>query len=452
MALQWQPETSIRGPQGLQGATGAKGDRGDTGATGSPGAKGDKGDPTFVTTQAGLATALAAGGDVYCDSAVTIALTSTQNITKPTRLIGGRFTRTTGEAFRITSSNVEISGVTITGGGTPYDQSQKLIRAVGSSSNRLTGINIHDCVMRNSRGDNIWLDWTDGASVSGNSIRGFLYSGVMLISATGARISGNDIVDAPLTGSVINVYGIALTDADNTAAARSRECVVVGNRVDKIDWEGIDTHGGDGVAITGNVVTGCPRGIALVGGNTTRVVSPERCVVTGNRVDSLGLRQPLREGITLAGRAGATAEGYITGNHVTGYGGNELFLDYYNRAYTYVGGNMPPLIGWTDLPLASGYIAGTLGAPQYMVDGNVVYLRGSVQKRVGTGKDSYISNALPSAARPSINQYLGALKVASGSSSESGILLMEPNGQLRLVYETGTSTFNWTLSGTYRVP
>lgn len=39
-----------------------------------------------------------------------------------------------------------------------------------------------------------------------------------------------------------------------------------------------------------------------------------------------------------------------------------------------------------------------------------------------------------------------------GASAESGILLMEPNGQLRLVYETGTSLDNWTFTGTYRVP
>lgn len=456
MALQWQPETSIRGPQGQQGATGAKGDRGDTGATGAPGSKGDKGDPTFVTTQAGLATALAAGGDVYCDSAVTIALTSTQNITKPTRLIGGRFTRTTGEAFRITSSNVEISGVTITGGGTPYDESQKLIRAVGTSSNRLTGINIHDCVLRNSRGDNIWLDWTDGATVSRNSIRSFLYSGVMLISAVGARVSDNDIVDSPLTGSVVNVYGIALTDSDNTAAARSRECAVVGNRVSLIDWEGIDTHGGDGINITGNVIVGCPRGIALVGGNASRVMSPERCLVTGNRIDSLGLRRPIREGIILGGRSGASAEGYITGNHITGYNGNEIFLDWWNRAYTYVGGNMPALIPWTTLPLAGTFRAGTLGTPQYMVDGNTVYLRGSIMRNAsGKAADVDITTALPAAARPSQWTMVAITRFSVGATSSTATAHIVANeaGLLRLVYASdSTSEWNWMLTGSYRVP
>lgn len=444
------------GSPGQPGERGAKGDRGDPGQTG---AKGDKGDPSFVTTQAGLTAALAAGGDVYVDSSVTIALTATQNITKPTRLIGGTFTRSTGEAFRITSSNVEITGVSITGGagasGGSYDESQKLVRAIGTSANRLVGINIHDNTFLQCRGDCVWLEWTVGARVCGNSMRRFLYSGVMMLSATGALISDNDISDSPLTGSVVNVYGIALTDLDNTAAARSRECAVTGNRVSLVDWEGIDTHGGDGITITGNVIVGCPRGIALVGGNTTRVMSPERCVVTGNRIDSLGLRRPIREGIILGGRSGASAEGYITGNHVTGYNGNEIFLDWWNRAYTYVGGNMPPLIPWTNIPLTSAWSVNEYVAvrPQYMVDGNVVYLRGSAYRTSsGLGADVDFSTALPAAARPSQLTLVNTIK-AMNEAGGIGTIFATPEGILRVCYATTRNTSHqWSLMGSYRVP
>lgn len=404
-----------------------------------------------VRNQVELAAALAAGGDVVVDSSVTIALTSTQNITKPTRLIGGTFTRSSGEAFRITSSNVEITGVTITGGagasGGSRDESQKLVRIMGTSNNRLAGINIHDCTFLQSRSDCVWLEWTRGARVCGNSMRRFLYSGVMMLSATGARVSDNDIVDAPLTSGVVNVYGIALTDLDNTAAARSRECVVVGNRVDTIDWEGIDTHGGDGIAITGNVVTGCPRGIALVTGNTSRTVAPERCVVTGNRVDSLGLRQPLREGIILAGRAGASADAHITGNHVTGYGGSELFLDYYTRSYTYVGGNMPPLHNWTNITLDGDFDANTSFPPQYRVDGDVVHLRGGVIPKLGSAR-STIGRIPAAAARPSVLTFVGYAK-GSNVNAGNGMIAVEPTGVITFYYVSGNDYYTYFLTGSY---
>lgn len=436
----WDPVSDIRGPQGEQGTQG------------DPGPKGDKGDPGLVTTQAELEAALSVGGDVYCDSGVTINLTSRMDITHPTRLIGGKFTRSTGEAFRITSSNVEISGVSITGGGgSTYEQAQKLIRAVGTSSGRLSGINIHNCTMLYSRGDNIWLEWCEGANVSRNKIHHFLYSGVMVLSGIRCVVSENDIYDAPLTGSVLNTYGISFTDLDNTIAARSRNCIATGNVISLIDWEGIDTHGGESITISNNIVLGCPRGIALVTGNESRVTQPQRCVVTGNRIDGTGMRLTAREGITLAGIPGGIADALITDNTIDNNGA-PFYLDYYDRGKTFIGSNSVPQVPWTNIPLTSNFVPGALGgSPQWSLDGNVVRLRGSII-RSNTGQNPFISNALPSAARPTINQYVGTMKVASNASTESSILLIQPSGQLQMVYETGTSTFNWILSGSYQVP
>lgn len=417
------------------------------------------GGSSAVRTQAELATALAAGGDVVVDSGVTIALTSTQTISKPTRLVGGTFTRASGEAFRITSSNVELSGITITGGagasGGSYDQNQKLVRAVGTTGNRLTGINIHDCAFRQSRGDCVWLDWCDGARVSGNTMRRFLYSGVMVISGIRCRIADNDIADGPLTGSVVNTYGIAVTDADNTVAARSTDCAVTGNVVHLIDWEGIDTHGGDSIVITGNVVTACPRGIALVTGNTSRVTAPQRCVVTGNRIDGSGMRKSAREAIHLGGIPGNIADAVITGNIVDN-NGTAFILDYYDRGKTYVGANSEPHIPWTTLPLAGTFRSGALGIPQYMLDGSMVYLRGSIiRNSSGKTPDADITGALPSALRPSQWTLVAVtrMSVSASSSAATAHLVINDAGQLRLIYAgDSTNEWNWMLTGSYRVP
>ncbi|GAA1402067.1 hypothetical protein GCM10009613_61410 [Pseudonocardia kongjuensis] len=405
-----------------------------------------------VRTQAELVAALAAGGDVYVDSSVTIALSSTMTISKPTRLIGGTFTRTSGEAFRITSSSVEITGATITGGaGTAnsYDSTQKLIRAVGTSTARLTGIDIHDNAILQCRGDCVWLEWCEGARVASNTVRRFLYSGVMVISGLRCRVSDNEISDGPLTSGVVNVYGIAFTDTDNTLAARSTDCIAIGNTVHQVDWEGIDTHGGDSILVTGNIITGCPRGIALIGGNASRVAQSIRCQAIGNRIDGSGARQTLREGIIAAGMSGKPTDVVIVGNTIDNYS-TPIMLDFWDRGISRIGSNNIAHVPWTNITLDGDYNANGTYPPQYRVDNGVVHLRGgvipkssSVRTKIGT-----IPNA---AAWPSILQFIGYAK-GSNAGAGNAMIGVDPAGVLSMYYMTGTDTFTYFLSGSYSAP
>ncbi|WP_116042232.1 right-handed parallel beta-helix repeat-containing protein [Amycolatopsis palatopharyngis] len=402
----------------------------------------------LVTTEAELRAAIAAGGEVYVDTGTTITLSSPVVVDVPVRIIGGSYSVPDGTGFHVTSSNVEFNRIKI-GGGWSYsggfDSAQKLIHVQGTSAAPLENISIHDSFMSGSRADNVWLEWVRDAYVNDNIIKRFLYSGVMQISCDGVVVNGNNIWDSPLIGQ-LNCYGIAVTDADNTVAARSRNITITGNRVHLIDWEAIDTHGGDGITIAGNTVTASPRGIALVTGNSTRVTAPENCMVSGNFVDSRGSRQTVREGVLLGGIANTPADGTVVGNHIIGYGDDALVANYYDRGKTRIGSNNVPFQNWRPLPLGEDFTANTTYPPEYMVDGDTVHFRGGVIPKSASQRT--IISVLPSIARPSVLTTVSMLKGSNASAGE-GVLGVWPDGRMVLMYQSGTDTYTYFLHGSY---
>lgn len=405
----------------------------------------------MIDTESELAAALLDGGDIWCDSSVTIPLTTTMHGTKPCRIHDGRFTRDTGPAFEITTSDVEFDRVRITGGGQAagYDQTQKLIYARGTAATPLAGIRVHDSVFTGSRADNVWLEWCTDTAVRHNTISSYLYSGVMVISGERTDISHNTIVDAPLTDGVVNTYGIAVTDIDNTVAARSRNITITGNHVSLVDWEGIDTHGGDRLTITGNHVTACPRGIALVTGNTTRVTAPTNCLVTGNTIDAMGARRPDLIGVALSGIAGTSASATVTGNQIRGYS-SPYWANYWSRGDTFIGGNNTPFLPWTPITLAADYSANTTYRPEYMVDGNTVWLRGGViPKSGGVSARTDIGVLTNPAAWPTELTFV-ALSKGSNAAAGTGMIAVYPDGMVRMLYGQGTDSYTYFFSGSYQ--
>jgi hypothetical protein len=401
---------------------------------------------TMVNNEADLRAALANGGEIHVDSSAVVTLSQTLEVTQPTKLIGGKFVKSSGPAFHITSSNVEFDGVQIAGGevAAGYDDTQKLIYAQGTEAAPLGNLWLHECKLFGSRGDNIWLEWCRESNVTNNLIKRFLYSGIMVISGEGIIIQGNNVYDARMTGEVPNVYGIAVTDLDNTEAARSRDCTIIGNRVDQIDWEAIDTHGGDRITIVGNTVSRSPRGIALVTGNSTRLTAPTRCVVSGNNVDGAGTRRPIREGIWLGGIANVPADGVVTGNIVTNYPWT-IGTPYVDRSKTYIGGNNVPLVDWTPIEMDEFNAHGTW-PPEFKVDGNTTYLRGAGYPKSGTSR---IYGRIPNAhAWPSQLTMVGAVK-GSDSGGSIGMFAAHPDGSIELFYKSLDDTPAFFLSGSY---
>lgn len=403
----------------------------------------------LITNEQDLAAALKNGGEIRMDSSFTVALSDTMDVALPTKLIGGTFTKDNGPAFYITSSDVDFHGVSITGGGTSagYEEDQKLIFAQGTQSAPLEDLRVHDCKLLESRGNNIWVEWCNDSNISNNVIRRFLYSGVMVVSGDGVVIEGNSISDSPLIPTVSNCYGIAVTDLDNTEIARSRNCTIVRNRVDLIDWEAIDTHGGDGLVITGNTVTASPRGIALVVGNSSRVIAPQNCVVSGNIVNGSGVRKPIRTGVFLGGIANTPADGTISGNSITNYP-TPVYLNYIDRAKTYVGGNNQPLMDWAPITMDGDFNAHTTFAPEYRIDGNTVHLRGGVLPARG-GNRKIIGHLANPSAWPAALTFVGHPNGSQGSTGNVRVGVRE-DGTVEFFHRSGgDDLYTYFLSGTY---
>lgn len=407
----------------------------------------------MIATSDELEDAVGKGGEIQVDRDLTIPLPRTVRITRPCRILGGHFTRAEGAAFEITSGDVEFDGVQLGGGGTAagYDEDQKLIYAHGTADAPLTNVRVRNCTLNASRGNNVWLEWCTDALVEGNHIETFLYSGIMVISGRRVVIAHNLVRDAPLSAGVVNTYGIALTDLENTEAARSSDCTIIGNEVSLIDWEGLDTHGGDGLTFVGNTVLGCPRGIALVTGNETRVVAPTNNTVTGNTVNAKDARRPLLAGVFLGGIANKPASATIVGNQLVGYP-TPIITDHWNRAATYVGHNSAALVPWRAVDLGDDYTADPDNPPQYLVDGNTVYFRGGVVPAEGGVSEHTDVGKLPTAAAwPTRTTVIGQVKGADPAAG-SAQLTVTPSGELQMLHGEGTDTFTYWLTGSYRVP
>lgn len=405
----------------------------------------------MITTQAELEAALLLGGDVVCDPNATIPLDTPMAVTLPTRLLGGSFTVASGPGFVVTSSNVEIAGLTITGpGGTTLDATQKLIYVLGTQTAPLTAVDIHDCHLTGSMSDAVRLEWCIGTPVHDNDISDFLNSGVMVVSGEAVAVDDNAIRDGHIADGGVEVYGIAFTDLLNTSAARSRHCTATGNRVSQIDWEGIDTHGGEGIVVTGNVITGCRRSIALVTGNSTRLTAPQQCVVSGNVIDSSTARVTPDIGIFLAGATGLPASATITGNTITGYDSAQpIATTNWDRTNTFVGSNSRPHVPWTAITL-SGWTPNASFPPQYMVDGNTVTLRGgAIPPAGGISGHPGIGTLTNAAAWPSTRTFYADTK-GSNAAAGIGMLNVDTDGTLRIDYGSTSDTFTYWLSGTYQ--
>ncbi|TDP98001.1 parallel beta helix pectate lyase-like protein [Labedaea rhizosphaerae] len=374
----------------------------------------------------------------------------------PVRVTGGRFKVQDGPAFVIAASGVTLDSCTIIGGrdeNDSYSSAQKLIHATGTQERPLAGITVRGCRLWRSRADNVWLEWCVDSLVTNNVITEYLYSGVMGVSANRVVVSGNVIRDAPLSDGVVNTYGIAFTDLDNTEQARSRDCSAVGNQVSLIDWEGIDTHGGDGISVVANTVVGCPRGIALVTGNETRHAAPTRCVVSANTVNGAGSRRPVREAIFLGGIPNVPANATITGNHMTGHQSAFGGLSYIDRPKTFIGDNNFPLLDWSAITMDGDYTADPANPPQYRIDGNTIWLRGNVIPKAD-GRRTVIGHLRNGHAWPGALMWLGeshGLDPAAGRGVV-GVLGADSDnpGRVQMFAVEGTDTSPYPLSGSYQ--
>lgn len=408
-----------------------------------------------VNTLAELKTALLAGGTIRMGN-TPITVSEQLDVAVPVRIEGGTFIQPIDAgrpAFNVTTSNVAFEGCVFSGAGTSnnYDENGRFIVANGTSGTYLINIAVNNCHMYGSQSENIRLKYVRDSVITNNRISSFLYSGIMLLSVEDTTVANNTVANAVMKSPVVNVYGIAATDDTNESATRSRNVKITGNTVKNIPWEGIDTHGGDGIVITGNTVESCLRGIALVTGNETRVTVPTNCVVTGNYVDLGTESDNTREGIGLWGISGTGATATITGNTVKGYP-TPLRLFYYTPAYTLIEGNSFPHQDWTDIPMDNPSVWGphTLYPPQYMIDGRTVHIRGYITPQGTQTTAPTRIGTVPPVASPNVLTNYRQTRGANTVSTTSASIVTDVDGTMNMWYRTASNDFySYPIDGTY---
>lgn len=225
-------------------------------------------------------------------------------------------------ALTVTASNVQIKGITLAGpglAGNAYVSGNHGISVEGTSGTKISGFHLDGVTVVGFLDCGVRTLWTYNLRITNNRLGDFYYGGLMVLSATGGVIANNIVDNVVQVAPVVNTYGIALSDLDNTAAARCQNISITGNLVRNVkDWEGIDTHGGLNISITGNTVVGCKDGIAVVTGNAGRLMAPENVTVVGNTIDATGATSP-RAAIRLWGKDATTkASGVILSNAIKG--------------------------------------------------------------------------------------------------------------------------------------
>jgi hypothetical protein len=236
----------------------------------------------------------------------------------------------------IAGDNVTVRGLNLVGPQFAVLQAEeKAISCVGASSAAYrTGIRVLGCRFSNWGRGAIWLQYVEDFTLNDNDIQDCYYDGVLALSVRRGLIQGNHITN--ITGSP-QAYGIALTRNNSnslTTEPRSSDVSVVGNVVSGVtNWEGIDTHGGERIAIQGNAVHNCRLGIAVVpadNASNVETFAPRDITVIGNTVASGVTNGSRSYGIVFTGAQGPVgspvdlASGAIVGNTVRGYGDEDV--------------------------------------------------------------------------------------------------------------------------------
>lgn len=249
---------------------------------------------------------------------------------------------TAQKMFNITAGSVHLAGLKLVGSQYAAAANQYAVYATGTSGSApISDVTVTDCDISSWGYGGIHAMYVTDFAFDQNRIRNICYVGIGCVSCIGGSASRNRIKNITQTGYV-NSYGIFFSrtsGSDNfTTHPRSADIVCAGNKIDDIPgWAGIDTHGGQNIAITGNVVTNCAKPIEMVGAvGTAQNYAPLEISITGNTVTSKVTNGTYDAGIQLIGVAAERATGVITGNVVRGHGtqnstGSGGILVYYSR-------------------------------------------------------------------------------------------------------------------------
>jgi hypothetical protein len=212
--------------------------------------------------------------------------------------------------------------------------SEMAIAAQGASAaSPLVGLTIEDCAIDSWGMYGIYLLYVQDFLLRQCKIKNINYTGIGCLSVSQGRIVNNRIDNVIYN---VNAYGIYLSRITNdpgelTTNPNSSKVQVSHNVVSNVPyWHGINTHSGQGIRITDNIVTACATAISAGSSKNFAgldTYAPRDVLIADNECDAAGNAQP-SNGIFVVGAPGAVlgastdyAEGCaILGNTVRGYG------------------------------------------------------------------------------------------------------------------------------------
>lgn len=295
------------------------------------GAVGDCSTDDTVAIQLAISHAEDAGGSVFFPDpgpGSCYLVSDTLSITAPVTLWSAdRAEIRDNAAADFDMFDIDSSGVTLrklrlqSNAGGLYDVDSSAIRITGvSAANPAEGVRIEDVEIDGFGMYGIYAKYVRDFEITDNQLTNLGYSGVMIVSGAEGTISDNRVATINGNSPVNpNAYGIALTRAKSGNLGtdpNSRDIVVSNNTVRGVPtWHGLDTHGGERVTFSNNVVYDTYRAINIVG-NEQPDTDARNVVVVGNNANSSVLDGSRSNGIQLANVTGAT----ICDNAIRGYG------------------------------------------------------------------------------------------------------------------------------------
>jgi len=283
--------------------------------------------PTPTPVAAGCAGTLQAGIDAAAAGSVldltgcTYAAGAT--VTKPLTIVGATIRPAAGTAgLVVKASDVTLDGLHLIGPqATTYRDGEFGITVMATASAPARRLTIRNSEIASFGKAGMWLRYVSDLVVEHNDVHDIVYAGIMVISGTGGRISENTVARIGVHGAEANdnnAYGISLEDQGLPVTT---DFTVSGNTVTGVPtWHGLDTHGGQRIAFTGNAVSGAPRALFI----TTGSGRPTDITVSGNLFGSPAPATDNLLAVTTYDSVNVT----VTGNTAAGWPAGQFFEDY----------------------------------------------------------------------------------------------------------------------------
>lgn len=207
-------------------------------------------------------------------------------IAKALTLMNGTINVPAGQNGLVISANdVTIAGTKVVGAQHAIQNGELGINVQGTLAVPLLRVSIRNCDVSNLGGMGIILNHVSNLTVSNNTVYDIGYTGIMIESGLTGTVSSNIIRRVGYTPGMTlpggdNAYGIAITYVENP---RSADITVNANTVEDVPrWHGLDTHAGQRITFSNNIVRRSSRALFVTAGDS-EFDPPRDIIISGNQ-------------------------------------------------------------------------------------------------------------------------------------------------------------------------